>query len=102
VLPHGVTELGAVVICGAAGLAIGEGLLFPGRATRLRSAGDRGRAVAPLVLGAVLLFFLAGLVEGVFRQTVHDTTVRLTVAGASALAWTLYFALAGRGAPEAQ
>jgi uncharacterized membrane protein SpoIIM required for sporulation len=96
VLPHGVTELGAVAVCGGAGLAIGEGLLFPGRQSRLRSAGERGRAVAPLVLGAVLMFFVAGLIEGVFRQTVHATGPRYALAGTTAVLWSLYFALAGR------
>ena len=96
VLPHGVTELAAVAVCGAAGLAIGESLLFPGRRSRLRSAAERGRAVAPLILGAVLMFFVAGLIEGIFRQTVHATGARLAVAAITALSWMAYVALAGR------
>jgi hypothetical protein len=50
-----------------------------------------------VVLGAVLMLLLAGLVEGIFRQTVHDVFVRLSVALLSAVWWTLYFAGAGRG-----
>lgn len=95
-LPHGVTELTAVALCGAAGLAIGQALLFPGRRDRLSSLSARGREAAVLVLGAVALFFVAALVEGIFRQRVHAVPVRYAVAGAFALLWALYFSLAGR------
>jgi uncharacterized membrane protein SpoIIM required for sporulation len=97
ILPHGVTELLAVVLCGAAGLAVGESLLFPGRHTRLVNLGLRGRESGVVVLGAVLMLLLAGLVEGIFRQTVHDVFLRLSVAGLSAVFWTVYFMRVGRG-----
>ena len=96
ILPHGVTELLAVVLCGAAGLAVGESLLFPGRYTRLVNLGRRGREAGVVVLGAVLMLLLAGLVEGIFRQTVHDVVLRLSVAILSAVFWVVYFARVGR------
>lgn len=96
ILPHGVTELLAVVLCGAAGLAVGESLLFPGRHTRLHNLGLRGREAGVVVLGAVLMLLLAGLVEGVFRQTVHDVVLRLSVAVLTAGFWTVYFTRVGR------
>jgi uncharacterized membrane protein SpoIIM required for sporulation len=96
VLPHGVTELLAVVLCGAAGLALGESLLFPGRHTRLANLGRRGREAGVVVLGAVLMLLLAGLVEGVFRQTVHSVPLRLSVAVLSTLFWLVYFSRVGR------
>lgn len=99
ILPHGITELLAVVLCGAAGLSVGEALLFPGRHTRLRNLGLRGREAGVVVLGAVLMLLLAGLVEGVFRQTVHSVEIRLLVAALSALGWTAYFTSAGRRPP---
>ena len=40
---------------------------------------------------------LAALIEGFFRQLVHSVVVRGSVAAASALLWTAYFVLAGRG-----
>ena len=77
-LPHGVTELLAVVLCGAAGLAVGESAALPGpphapRATWACAAARPG----VVVLGAVLMLLLAGLIEGIFRQTVHDVALRL-------------------------
>lgn len=96
ILPHGVTELAAVCLCAAAGMVIGTSLVFPGPHTRLRNLALRGRGAALLVVGAVSMLLAAGLIEGIFRQVVHDPAVRWTVAGASLAAWTLYFSLAGR------
>lgn len=96
VLPHGVTELTAVVLCAAAGMAIGSALVFPGRDTRLASLARRGREVALLGLGAVVMFFVAGLIEGFFRQLVQNVPVRWTVAGVTLGLWCLYFCFAGR------
>jgi uncharacterized membrane protein SpoIIM required for sporulation len=96
VLPHGVTELSAVCLCGAAGLVLGNCLVFPGRHTRLQNLAREGRRAALLAVGAVAMFFVAGLIEGVFRQVVHDVAARSLVAGASLLFWAGYFLLAGR------
>jgi uncharacterized membrane protein SpoIIM required for sporulation len=96
-LPHGVTELSAVVLCGAGGLALAERLAFPGAAGRLAGLAEQGRRAGTMVLGAVGMFFLAGLVEGIFRQQVHSVPARWAVAGGSALLWAAYFLLAGRG-----
>ncbi len=86
VLPHGVTELLAIVLCGAAGLAMGEGLLFPGRLTRRASLARAGRRAAPVVIGCVGLLFIAGLLEGLFRQRVQDIGVRREASAARAAA----------------
>jgi len=96
VLPHGVTEILALLLCAAAGLCIAESLVFPGRHTRLRNLALRGREAGVVVVGAVAMFLLAGCIEGVFRQLVHSTAIRYAVALSTAAAWTLYFSLAGR------
>jgi uncharacterized membrane protein SpoIIM required for sporulation len=99
-LPHGVTEILALALCGAAGLALGQAVVFPGRLARVDHLAQRGRAVAPIVIGAVLLFFIAAMIEGFFRQLVLDMEVRYAVAAATAALWTAFFSLAGRrGAP---
>lgn len=96
-LPHGVTELTAVVLCGAAGLLLAQALVFPGARTRMDSLREQGRAAAVIVLGAVVMLFIAGGIEGVFRQTVTSVPIRLVVAGATAAGWTYYFGFVGRG-----
>jgi len=100
VLPHGITELSAVALCGAAGMAIGAALVFPGRHTRLRNLALQGREVALLALGAVAMFLMAGLIEGIFRQVVHDVAVRWSLATLTLVFWAWYFLAVGRRAPE--
>jgi uncharacterized membrane protein SpoIIM required for sporulation len=95
-LPHGVTELLAVILCGAAGFQLAHALVFPGARTRMDSLRERGRAAAVIVIGAVCMLFVAGLIEGVFRQTVTSVPIRFTVAGATAAWWIYYFGFVGR------
>jgi uncharacterized membrane protein SpoIIM required for sporulation len=102
ILPHGVTELFACVLCGAAGLALGRAVAFPGPCRRLDELTRRGREAGALVLGSIAMFFGAALIEGFFRQLVQSTTVRWSLAGASACGWILYVALAGRGRTVAE
>ncbi len=95
-LPHGVTELLAVILCGAAGFLLAHALVFPGAEPRLDALRRRGRQAAEIVLGAVAMMFVAGLIEGIFRQTVTSLTVRYAVAGGSALWWLVYLGGFGR------
>jgi uncharacterized membrane protein SpoIIM required for sporulation len=96
VLPHGITELFAIVLCGAGGLVLGQAVVFPGRHTRLQNLAIRGREAGVLMLGAVALLLVAGLIEGIFRQVVQDVTVRYAVATGTAALWLWYFTRAGR------
>lgn len=100
-LPHGVTELLAIVLCGAAGLLLAHGLVFAGTKPRLDSLRERGQQAAVIVLGGVLMLFIAGMIEGIFRQTVTSIVARYAVATATAIGWTLYFGWCGRGAARA-
>ncbi len=95
-LPHGVAELTAGVLCGAAGMALGMAVVFPGRGERRAELARRGREAAVIALGALALFFVAGLVEGIFRQRVHSVPIRYAVAGASAVVVASYLLLGGR------
>ena len=95
-LPHGVTELGALVLCGAGGFTIAGALAFPGARSRLDNLREHGRDAARIVAGCVLMLFIAGLIEGIFRQTVTSIAIRYTVAIATAAAWTYYFVRVGR------
>ena len=96
ILPHGVTELTAIVLCGAAGLAVAQQVVFPGRHSRLHELAAIGRRMGAVVAGSVVMLLLAGLVEGVFRQVVQNVPVRYTMATAFAGLWLCYFAVAGR------
>ncbi|MFG0316263.1 MAG: stage II sporulation protein M [Planctomycetota bacterium JB042] len=96
ILPHGVPELLAIVLCGAAGLRVGRALLFPGRHSRLENLGRAGRAGARVVAGAVGLLLVAGLIEGFFRQLVTDVAARYAFAITNAAVLTIYLLRCGR------
>ncbi len=95
-LPHGVTELLAVILCGAAGLQLAHGLVFLGARPRMDALRERGRDAGVSVLGCVLMLVIAGMIEGIFRQTVTSIAVRYTVAGLTAVGWLYYYGLVGR------
>ena len=101
VLPHGVTEILAIAVCGAAGLAVGYAVVFPGRHGRLQNVARRGREAALVVVGAVLMFLLAALLEGFFRQLVHDSNIRVALILLTAIGWLFYFTKAGRRQEQA-
>ena len=98
-LIHGVTEIGAVIIAGAGGLVLADKILFPGRYTRLENLARHGREAAQLGGGAVLMLFVAGLIEGGFRQLIGNTEGRFAFAAVTAVLWLAYF-LSGRGKGE--
>lgn len=91
VLIHGVTELFAVTLAGAAGLRIGWSIAFPGTLTRVAAAERAGRQGAIVMLGVVVMLFLAGLLEGIGRQVITADLVRWSIAIGSGVAWALYF-----------
>lgn len=88
---HGVTELFAVVLAGAAGLRIGWAVAFPGVRSRLDAAVDSGRTAAVAMAGVVVMLFVAGLLEGFGRQLIVETWARYAVAGVTGLIWFAYF-----------
>jgi uncharacterized membrane protein SpoIIM required for sporulation len=95
---HGTTELGAFILFGAGGLVIAEKMLFPGPYTRVENLALHGRQAAQLAVGAVLMLFVAAILEGGFRQLVQSTPLRLTIGIVVGLLWLAYFSLSGREA----
>jgi len=96
ILPHGVTELLAVCLCGAAGLVFGAAIVNPGEHTRLQNLAIRGRQAGLIVIGSVGLFFIAALIEGFFRQLVVSDAARWSLAIGSTACWVVYFGWVGR------
>jgi uncharacterized membrane protein SpoIIM required for sporulation len=95
---HGVTELGALVLFAAGGLVIAEKILFPGRHTRIENLAMHGRLAAQMAMGAVLMLFMAAILEGGFRQLVQSTPLRFAIGLGVGALWLTYFWRAGRGA----
>lgn len=99
VLPHGVTELLAVVLCGGAGLLQGHAVVLPGRLSRSAALKQAGRRAGTIVLGCVGLFLLAAVIEGFFRQLVQSVPIRYAVVFGTSIAWIAYFGFCGRTRP---
>lgn len=87
---HGVTELWAVVLAGAAGFHIGAALASPGSLTRLDAAAQAGKRAAVVLGGVLVMLLCAGLLEGIVRQVLDDTAWRYLVATGTAAFWLAY------------
>ena len=90
---HGVTEISALLLFGAAGLVLAEKMLFPDRYSRVDSLALHGRRAAEIAVGAVMMLFVAAILEGEFRQLVASTPWRFVIAAASAVGWLAYLVL---------
>lgn len=88
---HGVTELSAIVLAGAAGFVIGGAVAFPGGRTRLASARRAGQRAATIAMGCVIMLIIAALLEGFARQLINSDTTRYVIAGGTLLFWLVYF-----------
>ena len=88
---HGTLELSAIVISGAAGLALGNGWLFPGTYTRLASFRRGARRGLKIVFSTVPMFIVAGFIES-FITRMSDLTIigRLAIIVPSA-AFVLFY-----------
>ncbi|MEM8606757.1 MAG: stage II sporulation protein M [Myxococcota bacterium] len=95
-LPHGIPEIAAVILCGMAGLHIGRAVLVPGPRPIRDALRDSGKEAAVVVGGAIVLFAYAALIEGVFRQTVHSEVLRFSMAVFNAVWLVTWLTLSGR------
>lgn len=95
VLPHGVVELTAIVVAGAAGLCLGRVILAPGRRTRARALQEEGRTVLSLVAGAAVLLVLAGLIEGFVSPARVPEILKILFSASVAVLLFLYLSASG-------
>ena len=94
ILPHGLLELSAVVVAGAAGLRIGWTVIDPGDRTRLTALGDEGRRAGTVLMGLVVAFFLAAMVEAFVTGQPWPTEIRIGIGLTIFLlfwGWTIVF-----------
>lgn len=102
-IPHAIPELLAIVLCSAAGLALGLATLSPGRLGRAAALRAAGRDAVVLLAAAVVLFVAAAFVESFVRESSLSDAARIAVAAAAcvtlsgyALALRWYARLAAR------
>lgn len=80
VFQHGTLEISAIIVAGAAGLAIGNGWLFPGTYKRLYAFRRGAKRGLKIVVGTVPVFIVAGFIEGyITRHTEMALSIRLGI-----------------------
>lgn len=92
---HGVTEISAIFLGGAAGIHVGRGVLFPGRKSRAARLRENGRRAGQVAMGAVIMLILAGVIEGYFRQAVNVLEWRLIIGWGLGAMIFVYFGTGG-------
>lgn len=92
ILPHGITEIGAIVLCGGIGLQLGWAVVCPGMHTRAEALKTISAEAGGTAVGAFFMLIFAAIIESYLRQSELSTTVRLTFAAATAVFWIVYIA----------
>ena len=91
---HGTIEISVIVIAGAAGLVLGNGILFPGTYTRLESFKRKMKDGLKIVVSTIPFFIIAGFLEGfVPRHTEMPDWLAITIIGLSLLLIIYYYVL---------
>ncbi|HBS88152.1 MAG: hypothetical protein A2W91_05245 [Bacteroidetes bacterium GWF2_38_335] len=89
---HGTIEISCIIIAGAAGITLGQGLVFPGSYSRGQSFQMSARRGIVIMLGIAPLIILAGFIESfITRHTGVPDAVRLTSILLSLLFILFYF-----------
>lgn len=94
---HSAMELTAIAISGAAGFQLANALIAPGRRSRALALVENGRVAMQLMAGAVMMFFIAALIEAFWSP--HVFPVAWPKYAFGAFQWLLviaYFLFAGR------
>ncbi|UKK51341.1 stage II sporulation protein M [Prevotella sp. E13-17] len=89
---HGTLEISAIIIAGAAGLAMGNGWLFPGTYSRMDAFRRGVKRGLKIVVGTVPVFIMAGFIESFATRHVEVAdALRLGIIVLSALFIVSYF-----------
>lgn len=91
---HGTLEISSIIVAGAAGLALGNGWLFPGTYGRMASFRRGARRGLKIIIGTVPIFVCAAFIEGFLtRHTEWPDALRLVIILLSFLFVVFYFVL---------
>jgi uncharacterized membrane protein SpoIIM required for sporulation len=88
---HGTLEISAIVIAGAAGLILGNSLIFPKTFTRLQSFTRAAKDGVKIIIGLVPIFIVAAFFEGfITRYTEMPVALSILIL-TSSLAFILWY-----------
>jgi uncharacterized membrane protein SpoIIM required for sporulation len=95
---HGAFELTAIVISGAAGIAMGYALINTGQRTRWESLRAKSGDLFRMIVGAALMLLIAAFIEGFWSPSAILAPVKWGVAVLLHLLVFAYLLFAGRSA----
>ncbi len=104
ILPHGMLELSAVVVAGAAGLRIGWAVIDPGDRLRVHAITEEARRAGSVLVGLVVAFLLAATVEGFVTGRPWPTWLRVGIGVFAFLlfwGWTIVYVIRLRRSGDA-
>lgn len=101
ILPHGLPELTAVFIAGAAGLKVFWAAIVPGPQGRKEALAKAGRSMIVVGCGCVILLFVSGILEGFVTPSSLPSAVKVTLGVLVLCATWTYILLVGRRAWKA-
>ena len=94
ILPHGLLEITAIIVAGGAGIKMGWALVSPGDRTRSDALVEEAQRAASIIIGLVIVFVIAGLIEGFVTPSPLDTWARISIGAAAFFAfWSYVLAL---------
>jgi uncharacterized membrane protein SpoIIM required for sporulation len=96
IAPHGIIELTAIQIAGAAGLLIAAAAIYPGRRRRRDLIVANARRAGTLIVGVASMLLVAGTIEAFVSPRRWPESARIAVGVFTAVVLLLYFASAGR------
>ena len=77
--PHGLLELTAVFLAGAAGMRLGWTVIAPGDRPRGQALAEQGRAVVSVAVGLVAVLLVSGLIEALVTPSPLPTAARIGI-----------------------
>lgn len=96
--PHGMLELTAIFVAGAAGLRIFWAWIAPGPRPRGRALAEEGRALFTIALGLVLVLAVSGLIEGFVTGSTLPWPVKTAIGAVALTGFWAYTIVLGRRA----
>ena len=100
-LPHGLLELTAVFLAGAAGMRLGWSVISPGDRPRGQVLAEQGRAVVSVAVGLVGVLLVSGMIEALVTPSPLPTFVRIGIGVLAEVAFLSYIGYFGRRAVKA-
>lgn len=100
-IPHGLLELSAAFLAGAAGMRLGWSVISPGDRPRGQVLAEQGRAVVSVAIGLTGVLLLSGLIEALVTPSPLPTFVRVGIGVLAEAAFLTYIGYFGRRAAKA-